>query len=82
MVRGQGLMIGVQFKQYAEEGAPQLAPKIVAECIKRGMLLLSTSVFDCLRFIPALNISEEDMSKACKIFEEALNEVAKQVGKA
>lgn len=81
-VRGQGLMIGVQFKQYDGESSPQLAPKVVSQCIKRKMLLLSTSVFDCLRFIPPLNISQEDMEKACKIFEESLNAVAQEIGKA
>jgi 4-aminobutyrate aminotransferase len=39
------------------------------------MLLLTTSVFDVVRFIPPLNVSEADMAKGCGIFEEALKEV-------
>lgn len=90
-VRGEGLMVGLQFKsselqrdssntvarQPASQG--QLAPKVVAECVKRDMLLLSTSVFDVLRFIPPLTISEEELSKACGIFKESLEAVARDL---
>lgn len=92
-VRGRGLMIGVQFANTATHAGSQntaaatsgkkpeqLAPKIVAECLKRDMLLLSTSVFDVLRFIPPLNISEEELSKACSIFKEAFEAAAHQLG--
>jgi len=90
-IRGAGLMVGVQFKNpelqrdssnTASQGAqsqPQLAPKIVSECVKRDMLLLSTSVFDVLRFIPTLTITEEELGKACGIFKEALEAVAKDL---
>jgi 4-aminobutyrate aminotransferase len=90
-VRGRGLMVGVQFanpelqrdsantasKNAQSQG--QLAPKIVQECIKRDMLLLSTSVFDVLRFIPPLTISEDELSQACKTFKESLEAVAKDL---
>lgn len=92
-VRGRGLMIGVQFANTpisaashnatAATGAKkveQIAPKIVAECLKRDMLLLSTSVFDVLRFIPPLNISEDELSQACSIFKEAFEAAAKDLG--
>lgn len=90
-VRGKGLMVGVQFanpelqrdsSNTASKNAqnqPQLAPKIVQECVKRNMLLLSTSVFDVLRFIPPLTISEEELSQACNIFKESLEAVAKDL---
>jgi 4-aminobutyrate aminotransferase len=88
-VRGSGLMVGVQFanptlqrdsSNTASRDAqiqPQLAPKIVQECIKRDMLLLSTSVFDVLRFIPPLTITEDELTQACNIFNESLEAVAK-----
>jgi 4-aminobutyrate aminotransferase len=75
-VRGSGLMVGVQFANVelqstssntaAQEAKaqPQIAPQVVQECLKRDMLLLSTSVFDVLRFIPPLTISEEELSEA------------------
>lgn len=87
-IRGRGLMVGVQFANPAlqsgssniaaknAQGQPQLAPKIVQECVKRNMLLLSTSVFDVLRFIPPLTISEEELSEACGVFQESLEAVA------
>lgn len=91
-VRGSGLMVGVQFantKPSSEsdnvaaaqdaKSQPQIAPKVVQECIKRDMLLLSTSVFDVLRFIPPLTISKEEMTQACGIFKEALEAVAKEL---
>jgi 4-aminobutyrate aminotransferase len=90
-VRGSGLMVGVQFANVelqsdssntaAQEAKtqPQIAPQVVQECLKRDMLLLSTSVFDVLRFIPALNISEEELSDACRIFKESLEAVAKNL---
>ncbi|PWN46504.1 PLP-dependent transferase [Violaceomyces palustris] len=78
-VRGRGLMVGVQFAAQ-EAGKPQIAPKVVQECLNRDMLLLSTSVFDVLRFIPPLNITEQEMDDALRIFKESLEAVAKEVG--
>ena len=51
---------------------PQIAPKVVQECLNRDMLLLSTSVFDVLRFIPPLTITEEELDRGCRIFKESL----------
>lgn len=60
-------------------GKAQLAPQISKECLERGMLLLSTSTQDTIRFIPPLNISEEDLAKGLAIFKDALEAVvAKQ----
>jgi 4-aminobutyrate aminotransferase len=90
-IRGSGLMVGVQFANPAlqrgssnaaagnAQAQPQIAPRVVQECVKRDMLLLSTSVFDVLRFIPTLTISEEELSQACGIFKEALEAVAKDL---
>lgn len=90
-IRGRGLMVGVQFANQATTSssdnaqassgaaakkAPMIGPKVVQECLKRDMLLLSTSVFDVLRFIPPLNITEEELDQACKIFKESLEAVA------
>jgi 4-aminobutyrate aminotransferase len=87
-VRGRGLMVGVQFSTATTQSdssntaaadpkpQPQIAPKVVQECLKRDMLLLSTSVFDVLRFIPPLTITEDELAQACKIFKEALEAVA------
>jgi 4-aminobutyrate aminotransferase len=90
-VRGKGLMVGVQFanpelqRDSANTAArnapsqPQIAPKVVQECVNRDMLLLSTSVFDVLRFIPPLTITEDELTQACNIFKESLEAVAKDL---
>lgn len=91
-IRGRGLMIGVQFgspvtktdSHNSTAATPrkpeQIAPKVVAECLKRNMLLLSTSVFDVLRFIPALNISQDELGHACTIFKQAFEAAAQELG--
>lgn len=70
-VRGLGLMLAL-------ECAPGkgYASKIQAKCLERDMLVLTTSIYDTLRFIPPLNISKEDMRRGCGIIEEAIREVA------
>jgi 4-aminobutyrate aminotransferase len=70
-VRGLGLMLGIEFvpgKGYAS--------KVQAKCMEKDMLVLTTSIYDTLRFIPPLNITKEDMAKGCQIIKEAMEEVA------
>jgi len=70
-VRGLGLMLAVEFtpgKGYAS--------KVQAKCMEKDMLVLTTSIYDTLRFIPPLNITKEDMAKGCQIISEAISEVA------
>ncbi|KAL8991985.1 MAG: hypothetical protein Q9169_007470 [Polycauliona sp. 2 TL-2023] len=70
-VRGLGLMLALECmpgKGYAS--------KIQARCMEKGMLVLTTSIYDTLRFIPPLNISKEDMAEGCRIIKESIEEVA------
>ncbi|PMD47079.1 aminotransferase class-III [Hyaloscypha variabilis F] len=70
-VRGLGLMLALECvpgKGYAS--------KIQAKCMEKDMLLLTTSIYDTLRFIPPLNITKEDMAEGCRIIREAIDEVA------
>jgi len=70
-VRGLGLMLALECtpgKGYAS--------KIQAKCLEKDMLVLTTSIYDTLRFIPPLNITKEDMAKGCQIISEAIKEVA------
>ena len=55
-----------------------LASRVTKRCIEKGMLLLTTSVYEVIRFIPPLNISQADMKKGCDIFVEALDEIVKE----
>ncbi|KAF4597095.1 hypothetical protein EYR40_007545 [Pleurotus pulmonarius] len=83
-VRGKGLMIAMEFASPTvskhdvarNEKAPEkVAAKITAKCLEKGMLLLTTSVYETIRFIPPLNITEADLQKGCEIFEAAVEEV-------
>lgn len=70
-VRGLGLMLALECtpgKGYAS--------KIQAKCMEKDMLVLTTSIYDTLRFIPPLNITKEDMTKGIQIIREAIDEVA------
>jgi 4-aminobutyrate aminotransferase len=90
-VRGSGLMVGLQFKNPAlqrdssntatnqAKAQPQIAPQVVKECVERDMLLLSTSIFDVVRFIPPLTITDKEMHMACGIFKDALEAVAERL---
>lgn len=87
-VRGQGLMVAIElacddgrlpaFKPHSSKG--KLPPRGVASkvsklCAERGLLLLSTSVFEVVRFIPPLNISSEDLATGLVIFKQAVTDV-------
>nr|VWO99601.1 Cercosporin MFS transporter CTB4 (Cercosporin toxin biosynthesis cluster protein 4) [Ganoderma boninense] len=90
-VRGKGLMVAVEFAspmgtgaydRFADPAVPaKLASRVAARCVEKGMLILTTSVYEVVRFIPPLNISKEDLAKGVQIFEEAVREVVKE-GKA
>ncbi|KAH0827206.1 4-aminobutyrate transaminase [Fonsecaea monophora] len=70
-VRGLGLMQAIEFVS-----GKGFASKVQARCMDKGMLILTTSIYDTLRFIPPLNISEQDMAKGLGILREAIEEVA------
>ncbi|KAI0744250.1 pyridoxal phosphate-dependent transferase [Daedaleopsis nitida] len=87
-VRGQGLMVAVEFASPAGTGThdvfrregvlERLASRVAKRCVEKGMLILTTSVYEVIRFIPPLNISQADMAKGCAIFKEALDEVVRE----
>ena len=87
-VRGKGLMIAIEFASpvgtgphdpFANPAVPKsLASRVAKRCQEKGMLILTTSVYEVIRFIPALNITKEDMAKGCQIFKEAVEEVVRE----
>ncbi|KAG0648920.1 Delta-aminovalerate aminotransferase [Hyphodiscus hymeniophilus] len=70
-VRGLGLMLALECQP-----GKGYASKIQAKCMEKDMLILTTSIYDTLRFIPPLNITKEDMAEGCRIIREAIDEVA------
>lgn len=86
-VRGAGLMVGVEFANPAASefdtarrgDAPEkLASRITAKCVENGLMLLTTSIFEVIRFMPPLNVSEEEMAKGCDIFKKAVRDVIRE----
>ena len=81
-------MIGVEFASPSPisthdpntlVGAPKnLASRVTKRCMEKGMLILTTSIYEVVRFIPPLNISAEDMAIGIRIFTEAVEEVMKE----
>ncbi|CZS96925.1 hypothetical protein WAI453_010242 [Rhynchosporium graminicola] len=72
-VRGLGLMLALECTP-----GKGFAGKIQKKCMDRDMLVLTTSIYDTLRFIPPLNITKEDMEAGIKIIKEAVEEVVKE----
>jgi acetylornithine/N-succinyldiaminopimelate aminotransferase len=65
-VRGLGVMIGVEL---LIEGAP-----IVAECMKRGLLINCTQG-TVIRLLPAMNLSDAECDEGCEILIDVLRNV-------
>lgn len=71
-LRGLGLMVGLEFESPQGSG---VASAVAKACLERGMILLTCSTYETVRFIPPLNVSEAEMEEALRIFEEAVAEV-------
>lgn len=87
-IRGKGLMVAVEFASPVGTGSydafrkasvpEKLASKVAKKCVDKGLLILTTSVYEVIRFIPPLNITKEDLAKGTKIFAEAVEEVIRE----
>ncbi|KAG5634204.1 hypothetical protein H0H81_002890 [Sphagnurus paluster] len=86
-VRGEGLMLAVEFTSpdtrvagalAKADSPPGLATRVVHACIERGLLILTTSAYEVVRFIPPLNISKHDLKHGAEIFGEAVRAVLKE----
>ncbi|EIW70573.1 4-aminobutyrate transaminase [Tremella mesenterica] len=84
-----GLMGAIEFRSPSSpltmEGISQNqnVPKDIGKrvqkcCLDKGMLILTTSCFDTIRFIPPLIISEKEMEEGMSIFRDAVETVAKE----
>ncbi|WP_455392152.1 acetyl ornithine aminotransferase family protein [[Eubacterium] cellulosolvens] len=77
-IRGLGLMTATEFvkDRNTKEYASQEAHEIVVEAYKRGLLLLPCGK-SSVRYIPSLNIPEDQLQKGFDILEEAIKAVTK-----
>lgn len=61
-ISGMGLMLGIETEKDAKS--------IVAECLKKGLLVLSAK--EKVRLLPALNITNEELEAGLKILKEVI----------
>jgi len=71
-VRGRGLMIGVELRNDVPKGT---AAAIAKECVERDLLVLTAGTGEVLRFLPALNVTRNEIDDAIAIFKDALAHV-------
>ncbi|ORY88437.1 pyridoxal phosphate-dependent transferase [Leucosporidium creatinivorum] len=86
-VRGLGLMVGIEFNSPTDPYTPSasgakipanMASRVQNKCLEQDMLTLTTSVYQCIRFIPPLNITAEEMKKGCDIIRKAITDVVRE----
>jgi 4-aminobutyrate aminotransferase len=72
-VRGKGLMIGVELvtDRVTKEPAQRVLEDLLHAAFERGLLLLPCGA-STIRFMPALNISQEIVEEGLEIFDRAL----------
>jgi diaminobutyrate-2-oxoglutarate transaminase len=71
VVRGRGLMYG-----FAVDSDRTLAGRISAEAFRRGLIIETAGAFDeVLKFLPALTITEDELSRGLAIVAESLTAV-------
>lgn len=51
------------------------AAQLSKSCLDHGMMVLTTSIFETLRFMPPLTVSAEECDLGLAIFEKALQDV-------
>ncbi|CAM9388650.1 unnamed protein product [Choristocarpus tenellus] len=71
-LRGLGLMIGLEFDVPQGSG---IAGALSSACLRKGLVILTCSPYETIRFIPPLNVTEKEMEEGLGIFEEAMEEV-------
>tara|TARA_Y100001970_G_C14172825_1_gene825148 strand:- start:556 stop:1740 length:1185 start_codon:yes stop_codon:yes gene_type:complete len=66
-LRGMGLLRGIEFKN-------EIAPAIAQECLNNGLLVNAVRP-NVLRLMPALNVSSNELKKACAIIAKSIDSV-------
>ena len=78
-VRGLGCMVGLELHPPRSLGTPAgCAARLQRACRERGLLLLTASVFETLRFIPPLTVSAAEIDDALTVVGDALQEVSRE----
>jgi len=78
-VRGRGLMLGIEMVQAADgvTPAPETVEAVLRRCLELGLILYPCgSHGQCIRFIPPLTVSDDELDKGLNILARAVEEVA------
>ena len=82
-VRGLGAMVGVEFVFNGDPRQPNgsLCDRIIKECSKRGLILLSAGTFkNVIRILSPLVITDEQLEKGLNIIEDVIRtEIYKEI---
>jgi 4-aminobutyrate aminotransferase len=78
-VRGLGLMIGAEFRTEDRKPIKDIAKKVTGYCFEEGLMLLTCGPWDnTIRFIPPLNVTEDQVNKSLSIFGKAIEHAAQK----
>ena len=80
-VRGLGAMMLMELVRDRDTKvpAPDETLLLTQECLKRGLIAIRSGLFsNCIRFLPPLNITDEQVDEAMSIIAEALRVVETQ----
>lgn len=76
-VRGQGLMVGVEFINEAGSASPAAASAVQQACLKDNLLLLTCGSYgNVIRWIPPLVVNKDQIEDAVGIFAAALKSLS------
>lgn len=81
-VRGLGLMGAIEFSngQIGEDGSMPVAPKVVAEALKRGLICRAVTIDqDTVVFAPPLISNKQEIKRLLEIIDETLTEVEQSI---
>ncbi len=78
-VRGKGLMIGIEIvaDRTTKERAPELANRIMMECFRHGVMMLTCGP-NTLRLVPPLSITERTIDQGLDILFDAIRTIEKE----
>jgi 4-aminobutyrate aminotransferase/(S)-3-amino-2-methylpropionate transaminase len=78
-VRGLGPMLVMEFVKDPETKAPwmEATAAVTAEAVKRGVIIIRAGLFsNCVRFLPALDISDDQLDEALEVVAASVDHVA------